>query len=378
MTTLSTWGYDVRGEDSRVLEIDIYDRIGRDLFGGGVTAKDVREKIKNADKPRTIKVRINSGGGAVFDALAVYNMLVDHSARVEVTIDALAASAASLLAMAGDEIRAAHGAMVMIHDPSGVTIGDARDHRATAELLDKIRGQIADIYAGRTSVSKSEALDLMAAETWMTADEALEKGFVDKVEPVKARPDAYAALDLSAAKHPPQGLLRAVAAAHGGAEAAHAQQLIGQLDRLGHVGRRRYGESRPAHARRIAAALREVPASAPTSDQGDLEDQVMDLVERQLGSHRSRATYNDLIDRAADAHASRDVGRDAPRRQPLPPAGDTRDLIDRAADAYAGRSSDEDTEDRVMTLVERQLGTRRDTSDVVDRAADAYLERRGR
>jgi ATP-dependent Clp protease protease subunit len=130
-------------------------------------------------KAKTLNVNISSPGGDVFAGVAIYNALVRHSARVIVNVDGVAASIASVIAMAGDEIRMGEGAHMMIHDPHVFTAGTASELRETAKVLDKIAGSLAGIYAERTGKTEREVLELMAKTTWLTADEAIDEGFAD-------------------------------------------------------------------------------------------------------------------------------------------------------------------------------------------------------
>jgi HK97 family phage major capsid protein/ATP-dependent Clp endopeptidase proteolytic subunit ClpP len=164
-----------RGGDA--LEIDILDEIG----GWGTSAKDFKAMLDEMDDGREIKLTINSPGGSVFDGIAIYNWLAERRDRVTVHVYGMAASIASVIAMAGRELTMHQGSMLMIHDPWSLTIGDAGDHRQTADLLDKIRDQIVDIYASRSTFSEDDIRDAMAIETWLDADEAAEAGFVTAV-----------------------------------------------------------------------------------------------------------------------------------------------------------------------------------------------------
>jgi len=210
------WTFALRGEGSETLEIDIYDVIGESWWREGVSAKSVRARLKEAKNASTIKLRVNSRGGDVIDGFAIYNLLNEHPARVEADVDALAASMASVILMAADEIRIASNGFVMIHNPWGLALGESDEMRATADLLDKMRDQIAAAYMARTGIGRDEVLAMMDAETWMTPNEAKEKGFVDKVKPAKkgaSKAKALAGLDLSDLVHVPAGLLAAVAQA---------------------------------------------------------------------------------------------------------------------------------------------------------------------
>jgi ATP-dependent protease ClpP protease subunit len=164
--------------------IYIYGPIGDSFFSdGGVSANQFRQDLAALGKVKTIDVRINSEGGDVFDGQAIYTLLVQHPAAVTVHIDGLAASAASFIAMAGNEIEIAESGFVMIHNASGVCFGGADEMRRTADLLETVNGTIQGIYASRTKNTVADLKRWMDAETWMTGTEALERGFADKVVP---------------------------------------------------------------------------------------------------------------------------------------------------------------------------------------------------
>lgn len=129
-----------------------------------------------------IRVSINSRGGEVDPAVAIYNMLRNHPARVVVRVEGVAASAASIIAMAGDEIVMPANTLMMVHNPLTAAIGDADDMRAAAEMLDTYRDALLETYAARTGLDEEALTELLDAETWMTAREALEMGFADRVE----------------------------------------------------------------------------------------------------------------------------------------------------------------------------------------------------
>lgn len=160
-------------------EILIYDTIGQDFWGDDVTAKSVDKELKALGSPKSITVRINSGGGDVFDGVAIYNTLARHPARKVVHVDGLAASAASVIAMAGDEILMGAGTFIMIHNAWSIAIGNAAEMRRSADLLDSVSGQLATIYVNRTGQSAKEVKAMMDAETWLDRDEAMKKGFAD-------------------------------------------------------------------------------------------------------------------------------------------------------------------------------------------------------
>jgi ATP-dependent Clp protease, protease subunit len=168
----------VRAKSDDTIELLLYDVIGEDWFGG-ISAKTFAEQLKDI-KAKTINLRINSPGGAVFDGFSMYESLKKHKARIEVDVDGVAASAASVVAMAGDEIRISENGFMMIHEPFGGVLGTADDMRHTAGLLDKVAGQIVSAYEKRTKNKSAQLTEWMKAETWFTSSEAVEAGFADR------------------------------------------------------------------------------------------------------------------------------------------------------------------------------------------------------
>ena len=150
------------------------------------SAKSFIDKIKALGDVKKINLRINSVGGDVFEALAIYNYLKSHKAKIHVYIDGLAASAASVVAMSGKKITMPSNAMMMIHNPSGGVYGNAEDMRDTAEILDKIRDSIANVYITRTGLEREKINSMMDAETWLSAQEAKDMNFCDEIsEPIQ-------------------------------------------------------------------------------------------------------------------------------------------------------------------------------------------------
>lgn len=173
-----------------VAEVHIYDEIGY----WGTSAKDFAQQLAELDVDR-IQLRINSPGGNAWDGVAIMNTLRRHRARVEVTVDGIAASAASLIAMAGDHIVMNRSSQMMIHDTSGMAWGNAATMRETADLLDKLSDSYADAYAKRAGGTRSAWRDVMRAETWYTAEEAVLAGLADEWD--GSADSAAAAFDLS-------------------------------------------------------------------------------------------------------------------------------------------------------------------------------------
>lgn len=172
-------GYEIKAK-AKEAEIWIYEEIGEGWFGG-LSAKQFAEDLKALGVLEKITIRINSPGGDVFDGVAIYNILKQNAARVIVYIDGLAASIASIIAMSGDEIYMAGNATMMIHKAWGLTIGNSEDMQAMAEILAKLDGTLTGTYAKRTGQDWAKISAMMADETWMNAQEALDMGFVDQI-----------------------------------------------------------------------------------------------------------------------------------------------------------------------------------------------------
>lgn len=180
-------------------DIYLYDEISS---WWGISAQDFVDQLREVETDQ-INLHINSPGGEIFDAQAIYNALKQHKATVTTYIDALAASAASFIAMAGDQVIAARNATIMIHDGIGLAYGNAADMRDTADVLDLLSNQIADMYYQKAGGSVAEWRALMQAETWYNAEEAKAAGLVNTVldsenEDAQAASNAF---DLSVFNH---------------------------------------------------------------------------------------------------------------------------------------------------------------------------------
>ena len=169
--------YEIRNQDGDKAVLRIYDEIHW-LFG--VDPEDFARDLDAITAPE-IEVQINSPGGDVFDGIAIYNALRTHPARVTTRVDGIAASIASVISQAGDERIMLSGSQMMIHEAWGLAIGPAGEHREMADLLDKQNEVIASIYAERSGREPDEFLEAMGSETWMTAQEAVERGLADEV-----------------------------------------------------------------------------------------------------------------------------------------------------------------------------------------------------
>lgn len=174
--------WDMKNLDEKCGGILLYGEISdMTWFGDEITPKLFADDLKALGNVKDIDVYVNSPGGDVFAGFTIYNQLKRHEAKITVHVDGLAASAASIVCMAGDTIIMPENATMMIHEATSRARGNKKNMRAMADELDLIDGQIAGIYAARTGKTQEECLALMEAETWMTGAEAHESGFCDEV-----------------------------------------------------------------------------------------------------------------------------------------------------------------------------------------------------
>jgi ATP-dependent Clp protease protease subunit len=162
----------VEGEAS----ISIYEQIGASWDGSGITASRISAILRNIGA-RDITVNVNSPGGDFFEGVAIYNLLRQHKAKVTVQVMGLAASAASVIAMAGDEILMGDGSFLMIHNAWAVAVGNRHDMKAASEQLAPFDEAMAEVYAARSGLSVKEAAAMMDKETWIGATQAVKDGF---------------------------------------------------------------------------------------------------------------------------------------------------------------------------------------------------------
>jgi ATP-dependent protease ClpP protease subunit len=193
-------------------ELHLYGMVGGDwdwdedgFKTTGFSDEQVVEAL--AEMSGDISVRLNSGGGIAFQGIAIYNALKNYAGKVTIYVDALAASAASVVAMAGDTVVMRPGSMIMIHNPATIVWGTAEDHRKAAGTLDEIAASAAEIYAARSKRPLQEILELMAAETWMRGAVARSLGFADDVEEAGETMSAPT-FKYSLFKHAPEALLK--------------------------------------------------------------------------------------------------------------------------------------------------------------------------
>ena len=181
---LDRWNPDVRSaigdDDEADTTISVLDPIGADWFGEGVTAKRVAAALRQIGK-RDVGVNVNSPGGSFFEGLAIYNLLREHPAKVTVKVLGIAASAASVIAMAGDEVQIARAGFFMIHNTWVVAAGDRHGLREVSDWLEPFDAAAVDVYAARTGLANAEIAKMLDRETWVSGKVAVEKGFADSL-----------------------------------------------------------------------------------------------------------------------------------------------------------------------------------------------------
>lgn len=180
------WQFRAAADDPKTGELLLYGIISDySWWGDEVTPKQFKADLDALGDVDEIRVFINSDGGDVFAGQAIYSMLKRHKAKVTVYVDGLAASMASVVAMAGDTVYMPRNAMIMIHNPWTIAIGNADYFRKLADDMDKIRESLIVAYQDKTGLDRKKIIEMMDAETWMTAEEAVELGFADQIEETK-------------------------------------------------------------------------------------------------------------------------------------------------------------------------------------------------
>ena len=170
----------ITNKASKTAEILIYEQIGESFFTEGLGAKQFIEDLRALGDIENIDIRINSPGGSVFEGLAIYNTLKTHKAKKTVYIDGVSASIASAIAMAGDKVIMPENALMMIHDPHALAMGDAETLRKMADTLDKTAESLVSIYKDKCGKTENEIREKMKAETWFSAQEAIKFGICDE------------------------------------------------------------------------------------------------------------------------------------------------------------------------------------------------------
>jgi len=199
--------YRIRATKNKTAQILIYEHIGQNWLGEGVSAKRFVEDLQALDVD-SIELHINSPGGNVFDGNAIYNSLKAHKAKIDVKIDGIAASIASVIAMSGNTVEMPENAMLMIHNPSGVVIGTAEDMSKMADNLEKVKIGLVAAYHDKSQLDNDQISEMMTDETWITASEALKYGLADEItERVNIQANFE---DLSQYKNVPENFLNGI------------------------------------------------------------------------------------------------------------------------------------------------------------------------
>lgn len=166
--------------DDKNAELMLYGDIAESFWGDTISAKEVTEYLADLDV-ENINVYINSNGGVVGTAIAINNALRRHKAKVTVNIDGIAASAATLITCAGDTVKMPKNALFMIHNPLTIAMGDSEEMRKQADVLEKYKNSIMETYLQKVNIDKEKLSELMDNESWLSAEEALEYGFIDEI-----------------------------------------------------------------------------------------------------------------------------------------------------------------------------------------------------
>ena len=185
-TALRAWNPNLRKVQDDDTSISIFDPIGDSRFVEGVTANRISAALRRIGN-RNVTVNINSPGGLMFEGIAIYNLLRNHRGLVRVNVLGIAASAASVIAMAGDEIIMNTGSQMMIHNPQATGIGDYAMFRDMAEVLEGFRDSVLEIYGNRTLRNDEELIKMLDDETFMTARQAVDNQFADGVDEIETR-----------------------------------------------------------------------------------------------------------------------------------------------------------------------------------------------
>jgi ATP-dependent protease ClpP protease subunit len=175
------WFQMARAQASGTAVVRIFGDIGESWWAESVSAASFAKELDALGELSALEIRLNSPGGDMFDGVAIFNTLRTHSARKQVYVDGLAASAASIVAMAADELVMGTGTQLMIHDAWSVFAGNADDARKQADVLDQLSGSMAEIYADRAGGDPATWRDAMREETWYGAQEAVDAGLADRV-----------------------------------------------------------------------------------------------------------------------------------------------------------------------------------------------------
>lgn len=179
---LSKKAFRIEAKSDKKAEVYIYGAIGASIWEDSISAKQFSEELKKlSPNVKEIDLRLNSPGGDVFEGYAIYNQLKQHPAKKTVYIDGLAASIASVIALAGDEIIMGEGAQFMVHKSWTMAFGNSFELERVIERLESIDEQLISLYTKKTKKPRAEIRDMVEKETWLNAEEAVEIGFADRV-----------------------------------------------------------------------------------------------------------------------------------------------------------------------------------------------------
>lgn len=171
----------MKNDEEKSAELILYGSIGSDEYWDDISDKAFKQDIENLGDVENITLHINSPGGSVFSAVAIANTLKNHKAKITANIDGLAASAATIITSACDTVRMPKNALFMVHNPITFAYGNNQDMQKTLEMLNKVKNSIIETYLNKAKTDKETLSELMDNETWMSAEEAKEYGFVDEI-----------------------------------------------------------------------------------------------------------------------------------------------------------------------------------------------------
>ena len=171
----------VKNDEEKSAELILYGSIGSDEYWDDISDKAFKQDIENLGDVENIILHINSPGGSVFSAVAIANTLKNHKAKITANIDGLAASAATIITSACDTVKMPKNALFMVHNPITFAYGNNQDMQKTLEMLNKVKNSIIETYLNKAKTDKETLSELMNNETWMSAEEAKEYGFIDEI-----------------------------------------------------------------------------------------------------------------------------------------------------------------------------------------------------
>ncbi|MER9225691.1 Clp protease ClpP [Mesorhizobium sp. M0664] len=259
-------------------KIDAFGVIGDSLFDEGFSPFDFATALAKCDRTKPVEISLDCPGGVATAGVTVANLIAGFPGGSRVTVQGLAASAGSLIAMAADETIMRSGALMMIHNPNILTAGDVREHAKSIEILGQVGDAYASWYARKSGKPAADMLAVMDAETWLNGEQAVEQGFANKVEAASAR--AFASFDFTRYRNAPpelkalaqaNGWTRAAETASASAEKDRADRLQAELDALkatGQTEKDRQAQAAAYEASRLAAARLPMSGLAQPGNRG--------------------------------------------------------------------------------------------------------------